>query len=233
MNLPSIAESVLELPLQNRFARQQGQVRGNRREFELGHVYPEAGSSERCVGCSTAHLEFMAYADVEKPTLLMSLHFLHPILRSTGSIELKAGSIESFESLNELIVDGRHFMSGHESIERELKLPPFTPESISAHRASFPFRFYPWREFEPVRDARHQIAGAIVRSQAGIEGVVEVRIEPAATDAFKINVELQNHSRANDAESPDGLLLRTLVSANVVVRASDAELVCVTAHAAD
>jgi hypothetical protein len=173
----------------------------------------------------------------DKPSLLVSLQFLHPMSRIVGSVsaretELGGGLAQSFQSLHELTIEGRLFQAGREAVEREFKTPPFPLNPLAPSRARFPFRFYASREFEPIRDYNQQIVGAILRCQEGLEGMMAIAAEPAGQNFFKITFRVENRTRMDDAEAKnhDAILLRTYFSTRSLLRAIGGEFASPTGH---
>src|SRR5579883_245102 len=138
----------------------------DRQQFALGEIYPQTGNRDTGMESAIVETDCFIRANVERPWLKLTIRFLHPTERVVGSLsarvtELGGGLAQSFQTLRELSVDGRQFRPGQESVQREINPPPLTLDSRAVSQSSFPFRFYAAREFEPIRDSEHEIAGAI------------------------------------------------------------------------
>ncbi|HZV35208.1 MAG TPA: hypothetical protein VFB72_11600, partial [Verrucomicrobiae bacterium] len=143
------------------------------------------------------------------------------------------GLAQSFQSLNAIMVEGRRFDAGREVVERELKCSPLMFDADSPSHLNLPFRFYASREFEPLRDRNQKIAGAILRCQEGIEGLMQISAEPVGARSFKISASIENHTQLGEIESQDydAVLLRSLVSLRISMRSKGAEFISSPAYA--
>jgi hypothetical protein len=232
MNSVLFEETIQTKAREEDFSSQpQGHGSKEWRRYKFGQLYPQAnGVREHVTAPSCLRVECVAQAQAEKPSLIASLRFLHPMSRIVGSIsarlnELGGGMAQSFQSVNELIIEGRRYYAGREALEREIKTGPLTLETHSTSRVNVPFRFYASREFEPVRNRNEQIAGAILRSQEGIAGSMAIASEPMGPNLFKISLCLHNHSRLDETESQklDAVLLHAFISVRISVQLTRGE----------
>lgn len=199
--------------------------------FPLGEIYPE-NCSIRHNGIGKNTQECLVRVNEENASLSVVVRFLHPTLRTVGSLsartnEFGPGLAQSFQPLREFSLEGRLFQAGQESVQREVKPAPVPLDILSPARVTFPFRFYASRDYEPIRNCKQQIVGATLHRQEGLEGLLEMTVESAGIQAFKFTVRLVNRTPLARMESRnhEDVLLRTFVSAHIIVRANGAEFV--------
>lgn len=209
------------------------QMSGERKRFKFPPIYPEtkaAHSQARTPSVIQAHCGVVAQG--ERPMIVANLHFLHPVSQIVGIIsarvnELSGGLTQSFQPRDEITIEGRTFHAGREAVEREVSAAPLSLNPDSPLRFKLPFRFYASRDFEPIRDRRQQIAGAILRCQEGIEGAMQIAVDPVEQNLFRISIRLENHTRTEPMESQghDTTFLRTMISAHIALHAKGCEFI--------
>jgi hypothetical protein len=125
-----------------------------------------------------------------------------------------------------LEVNGRLFQTWQEAAERDVQLPGINLSETLIQPQHLTFTFPSRREAEVLRDeGSGQIKGCIVRRQQAIEGTIEVAMERAAQDAFKLTVRILNLTPFEDAEqkSRDEALMRSFVSTHTILGVRDGE----------
>lgn len=144
-------------------------------------------------------------------------------------------SSSHFRMVSSLEVNGRLFQPWQEAVEREVSLGDLKPGELKAQPHLKAFSFPGSETFEMLRDEKSGVvAGAIVRRQQPIEGVIEVRIEPGApTDTInrhsplKLTVRILNQTPLELAEqrSRDDALMRSFVSTHTILNVEHGEFV--------
>ncbi len=143
--------------------------------------------------------------------------FLHLTNRELGKIPEPADEVpETFEAVPSLEINGELYHAWQEAMERTVELPAF---KLEAPITTFPFSFPDSREIEPIRDQDGKIAGLIIRTQAELNGEIEVRIEPAEHGLSRITVRIRNTAPLENAQdqSRDTALLRSFVSTHAIL----------------
>src|SRR5581483_6700079 len=155
----------------------------NRQRFTFGRVYPESYSvahngAEPCV----IQTECLMRSRSETPAINITVRFLHPMAREVSAPATPQPASAScakprFHLVPELQVDGEHYQTWQEAVEREIKLHPFQLQGRAPRRSSLPFSFPLVRASEPICDRQGKVAGLILRRQEELAGVVEIATE--------------------------------------------------------
>ncbi len=179
----------------------RGSSTKNRRErFTFGRVYPEAYSlAEKGAEPSLMQTECLLRKTGDSPRLNVRVRFLQPLAREVGAFAIpletwRDGLTPEFHIVPELRVGKEVFTSWHEAVEREVSAPALTLDSNSPSGLKLPFRFFGFRDLEPVRDSEKRAVGLILRRQETVEGNLEINAQPLEGGLFKITVGIQNTS---------------------------------------
>ena len=199
----------------------------NRQRFTFGRVYPEAYSVAQN-GVEPCMMQTECLVEGRSPTLEVKVRFLHPMSREIGRLP---SSIEEdrepgpFEKIPELRVGDKIYQSWQEAVEREVSVQPLSLRSLSEGMKSVAFEFPECRTAERIFDAEQRPAGAILRRQEAIEGLVEIAAETVDTGMFKITVRIINRSLLANGylEDQDAVLMRTLASTHTILRVEDGD----------
>jgi hydrogenase maturation protease len=202
--------------------------------FAGGRLYPEACSrahdgAEPCAMQTECLVEGLPGA----LTLEIAVRFLHPILRDIGALAVPlrhmpaADNPDFFHVVPELTVDGRHYASWQETVERTVRLPAVTAARLLERPATVNFGFPAARSLEPIRNHLGLITGLIVREQEALSGSVELSAEPVDAAVTKITLRLVNQTPAprggfGDSDEAD---LRTFAAAHAILHVRDGAFV--------
>ena len=199
----------------------------NRQRFTFGRVYPEAYSVAQN-GAEPCMMQTECLVEGRSPTLEVKVRFLHPMSREIGRLP---SSIEEdrepgpFETIPELRVGDKIYQSWQEAVEREVGVQPLSLRSLSEGMKSVAFEFPQCQTAERIFDAEQRPAGAILRRQDAIEGLVEIAAKTVDTGMFKITVRIINRSLLANGylEDQDAVLMRTLASTHTILRVEDGD----------
>jgi hypothetical protein len=201
----------------------------NQQRFNFGVVYPQSFSdAQKGTDPWTMHTECLVEGNLTAK-LEVQVRFLQLAERSVEAVSEPAlsSSDRKFVPVKALAVDGQTFYSWQEAVERELKIPATDLESLGRYALQRPFHLVPSTDDEELRNTQNDLMGRIVRTQQSIDGLVEVRAQQVADQAFKITVSVRNITPLEDAPSVsrEFALMRSLVSAHVVLGIESGEFV--------
>ncbi len=171
----------------------------NQQRFTFGGVYPPSWEQDTSSVQAQVLLAGGEQAEVE-----VRVRFLHVVRRQVLAIEAPTAAPEPVE---ELIADGRHFVTWDEAVEREL--------------APGPIRIAAGEQLETIE------GGAIERSWQALEGEVSLTRETLAPGLSRMTVLVENATPWGGGAREDALR-RTLCSTHVVMRADGGEWVSLT-----
>jgi hypothetical protein len=193
----------------------------NQQRFNFGVVYPqifsERNSTDPWVMRSECLLQGTTASRVE-----VRVRCLQVVERSVE--EMAKGE---FRPVKSLTVDGRTFYSWQEAVERETAIPSSAVEDLLSQPVTVPLQLPASAAEEVLADSRGAVVGRILRTQQAIDGSITLEAHAAAPDIFKITVWVAN---TTPIERPaqitrDSALLRSLVSAHVVLGVENGEFV--------
>jgi hydrogenase maturation protease len=203
----------------------------NQQRFNFGVVYPQSftqaqkGSDPWTMGTECL-VQGTALSQLE-----VRVRFLQLMERSVE--ETAEGHLDPHEHVAEfrpvksLALEGQTYYSWQEAAERELDIPSTDLASLSRHPVQRPFHLPASTAEEALRNQAGQLVGRIVRTHQAIDGSMYVAAHPVAENVFKIVVRVKNVTEIDQAEhvSRDYGLMRSLVSAHVVLGIEDGEFV--------
>ena len=206
--------------------------RKNRQRFTFGRVYPQAYSeAQNGAEPFVMQTECLLQGQGEISTLEVRVRFLHPMARTVGLLpgpvpELPA-DIEpaSFSSVPELRIDDKLNQTWQEAVEREVRSSHHLLRSLAGQTLSVPFHFSMSLAFEPIRDCRSQVIGAIIRQQQRVQGTINIAVQPLDEKVFKTRVTVENHTplSENDLNQPEEVLMRTFASTHTILESDRGE----------
>ena len=192
----------------------------NQQRFNFGVLYPQIFSEEQNVTDPwSLRSECLVQGSVLS-RIEVRVRFLQLVDRSVDEIVDGA-----FRPVRSLKVDGDTFHTWQEAVERELTVPATDVDMLNRHPILHPFQMSPQLTEELVRDNRKQPVGRIVRTQQAIDGSLSVVAHAVAENSFKVVVEVRNCTAIGKGAGRDLALLRSLVSAHVVLGVEDGEFV--------
>jgi hypothetical protein len=179
--------------------------------------------------------ECLVRARTNAPALEVSVRFLQPVAREVGvppaplPLPDAVGHGEP-ELVPVLRVDDQIYQSWREAVERRVSFPPQDLRALAARPQTVAFSFVASRTLEPIYDCRTEVAGVIVRRQAGLSGTVAVTVEPLDAQVFKLRVSIANRTPVapSDLDNQDAVLMRTLASTHTILCVSGGDFFSMT-----
>lgn len=210
--------------------------RKNRTRFTFGRVYPEAYSvSQRGAEPFTMQTECLIRARTDAPALEVTVRFLQPVAREVGVLPAASPSPDvpgqrEPKLVPELRVDDKVYQSWQEAVERQVRLPAQDLRALAARPHRVAFAFDASRTLEPIYDGRNQVAGVIVRRQAGLSGVVEAAVDPVDAQVLKVRVSIANRTPVPPCglDDQDAVLMRTFASTHTILCVSGGDFLSMT-----
>lgn len=203
----------------------------NRQRFNFGVLYPRSYSDAQS-GSDAWNMQTECLVQGNSLTNIeIRARFLKLVTRSArklAKLGLQSGAAPAYEHASVIEVDGRIFTPWQEAIECEVAVPPFNLEELVKTPLEMAFAFPEKEETELLRDAKGRIAGQIARKQESVCGAVEVTVRRERDSIFKLQVRVKNlTSLAVQAHevSRDAALMRSLVSAHILLGAVDGEFI--------
>lgn len=200
----------------------------NRKRWNFGVVHPQAWSLASGGADSwTMQTECLVLSGTNT-AIDVKVRFLHLVSREAAERLDREARIEDGESriedggwrtVESLEVDGRVFHTWQEAVERDVRADDLALTALLEAPFRMEFAFPSMRAVEPLRGADARLAGALIRTQEAIEGVVEVQAERAGPEVTKITVRVSNTTPVDDpgARTSDEILLRALVSTHTII----------------
>jgi hypothetical protein len=180
----------------------------NRQRFNFGVLYPEAYAAGAPAGSADrSFLQTECLMDAYRGAALdVTVRFLHLVERMS--------------------VRGDLAQPWQEAIEREVRMERHPIRALAGGAPRSCFSFAAAEQIEPLA-AGGEIVGTVTRRQRRIDGEIEVGARPCAGGVHRVTVRLLNRSSIADVPDParDELLLRSLVSAHVILTVSDGEFI--------
>jgi hypothetical protein len=196
----------------------------NRQRFNFGVLYPrpysEAQSGSDAWSIQT---ECLVRGD-SVSTVEIRLRFLKLIARSVRATE---AAVER-QSVSAIDGDGNLVVTWQEAIECEVTLPVCKLEGLVATPVEWRFPFPAKEVTEPLRRANGTVAGIVTRKQESVRGVVEGKVFPVTEGVFRLQVRVKNltpFDGMGTEATRDSALMRSLVSAHVLLGVADGEFV--------
>jgi hypothetical protein len=204
----------------------------NRQRFNFGVLYPKS-YSEAQTGSDAWSLQteclmqggFLAAVEIK-------VRFLRLVARSIRKVNESVSHSDGtlvFHNVDKLVVDGKVFGPWQEATEREVTVPARNLNALIEVPVEWQFNFPAREEMELVRDANNQVVGLIARKLEAVCGTAEIKAERLAEEVFKVQVRVKNLTTSEEFDaglvSRDSILMRSLVSAHVVLGAVDGHFV--------
>lgn len=180
----------------------------NQQRWTFGGIYPrahhEAHPDDRCEMLSECLLKGGPDSGVE-----VRVRFLHVVRRQV----MQRGP-EGLAPVEELTIDAERHLSWEEATEREVvgELSP------GDEAAQVTIENPAGQEQEELRDGAGEPVGAIVRTWKGIEGTMELGVQPLRHGLVRLSVKVVNDTPWSGGTREDALK-RTFCSSHAVLRA--------------
>lgn len=207
----------------------------NRQRFNFGVLYPKSHSDAQ-TGSDAWSLQVECLVEESSHAAIeVRVRFLKLVNRSVWKITSSPSEDPAvYESVASLELDGRVFTPWQEAIECEVIVPVIRLNGLTTASVQCNFDF-PAKEESEILGGKSAL-GMIKRNQDSVSGVVEIKAERAADRIFKVQVRvtnltpLQTVSRDADRDTDrmtgrEQALMRSLLSAHVVMSAADGQFV--------
>jgi hypothetical protein len=205
----------------------------NRQRFNFGVLYPKAYSDAQTGSDSwnmqtECLVEGASYSAIE-----LRVRFLKLVARSFRKLQEPASADKPEESLalepaSLLEVDDTTVAPWQEAIECEVAVPACNLNALTTAPVEWKFAFPAKEESELLRDGNGQLVGKILRKQESVQGIVEIKAVLLADGLFQAQVRVENVTALHEEScgiGRDGALMRSLVSAHVLLGAVDGQFV--------
>jgi hypothetical protein len=206
--------------------------RKNRQRFTFGRVYPRAyGAAQKGAESFAMQTECLLRSHGEMPTLEVRVRFLHPMDRTIGLLsapvqELPADiEADSFSLVPELQINDKLYQAWQEAVEREVRSSPLPLDRVAGESLLLPFQFSGSLAFDPIRDRRDLVIGAIIRRQENLDGTIRVAAQPTEGQVYRISVRVENHTPMStcDLDQQEEVLMRTFASTHTILESDRGE----------
>lgn len=203
----------------------------NRQRFNFGMLYPKS-HSEAQTGSDAWSLQTECLVEESSQAAIeVRLRFLKLVNRSVWKITTSSSDSPAvYEPVSSLELVGRVFTPWQEAIECEVVVPVIRLDGLTTASVEFNFDF-PAKEESEILGGKPALA-MIKRNQDAVSGLVEIKAERAADRIVKVQVRVTNLTPfqpvSRDADRVIGreqALMRSLVSAHVVLSATDGQFV--------
>jgi hydrogenase maturation protease len=190
----------------------------NRQRFNFGVLY-QRSYSEAQVGSDAWCLQTECLVEGDSlSTIEVRVRYLKLVSRS----------VRALTPSQPVGADARASAPWQEAVECEVNLPVYELQALVESQREWKFSSPAKEEVEELRNGDGSIGGMIARNQESIFGVVELKAVPVAEGIFKIHVQVKNLTEfdANTAnDGRDAALMRSLVSAHVVLGVADGKFI--------
>jgi hydrogenase maturation protease len=205
----------------------------NRQRFNFGVLYPKSYSQGQ-TGSDAWSLQTECLVEgTLHAAIEVKVRFLKLVNRSVWKLRPSCSSEDGsagYESVAALEVDGRVFTPWQEAIECEVTVPVSKLNALTTTSMQRNFDFPAKEESENL--GGKCALGLMKRNQESICGVVEIKVERAVDGIFKVRVRVRNltsfQAVSRDADTVinrEQALMRSLLSAHVVLSATDGQFV--------
>ena len=190
----------------------------NRQRWGVGILYPPEyhevrGGTEH----SGMHVECLLHCK-DSATLQLELRFLQSQARQL--FQTLDGATQPVPSL---MVDGRPLESWDEAVTRSVE---FELEVSEGARKNFGFGFPALSETTTPGNGADAAIGELTRTQHEIQGMIDVAVQRVQRDLVQLKIDLENTTTLeSDVIERDTVLLRSLLSAHIILSVSGGEFI--------
>lgn len=209
----------------------------NRQRFNFGVLYPRSYSEAQSDSDAWSMQTECLVEATERTAIEVKVRFLKLVDRSVWKLTETAADRDDrdamfgFEPAATLEIDGKTFAAWQEAIECEISVPP-TNLTMLEVPLEWPFAIPAKDEPEHLHYADGRLAGAVIRRQELVRGMVEISAARVADGIFKLHVNVKNLTAfATPVKNETGehtrnyALMHSLVSAHVVLGAAEGDFV--------
>jgi hypothetical protein len=204
----------------------------NRQRWTFGGVYPRiychatGGAEPSCIQTQCL-LE-----GGDNTQVAVRVRFLHPLVRDVGELpealtEWPQTHEPEFKRVPSLTLGDTLWHSWQEATEREVALRDYRLEDLLRQSVSLPFVFQGWRESVPLKDDANRFGGVLVRTQATVQGRVELSAESVGWGIHRLTVRIENDTQMDPSSVTDRehASLYSLASTHTILDADSGQFV--------
>lgn len=185
----------------------------NRQRWTFGTIYPPGyGEVNRGTESASMHTEFLLRAcDPQRVKLHCRLRFLHLLTRRSSNVDVSSPELGTLPG------------SWDEATPRasDFELSP-TPQEPIFHQ----FHFSGCDQTAPAQDHQSDPLASVTEAQHEVIGSLRVSTERLVRNGLKITIDLRNETPfTGDAENRPQALLRSLLSAHLILSVDNGEFV--------
>jgi hypothetical protein len=196
----------------------------NRCRWTFGGLLPRSYSdATNGTDAWTMQVQCLVQAD-QDAALNVTVRFLHLMQRTIGVLnspcrELPLGNDPPYDAVDSLVLDGQHYQTWQEAVERDVALGPIPLKSLLNRTQAESFAFPASHMLERLGNPDGQILAVAIRDQQAINGSAEIVLKPVEMDVFRLTVRIFNRVALENAEfrSRDDALMRALVATHAVM----------------
>ncbi len=204
----------------------------NQQRWNFGVIFPPA-YSDRQSGADRSHMQTQVLVLGDpSASVLIKVRCLRLVERVAGYLAEPLAKLPElgepeFRGAQTIEINGRLFESWQEAAECDIELPSYDLAEIVAGPILRDFTLRATKALEEVRDGSGLIAGLIIRTQAAVEGIIQISAEELNDGLYRITVRIANCTPLDDttAANRDRALAQSLVSAHTILRARNGKFV--------
>jgi hypothetical protein len=204
----------------------------NRQRWTFGGVYPKV-YSHATGGAEPWYIQTQCLLEGGDDTqVAVCVRFLHPLARDVGELpdalsEWPQTREPEFKRVPSLALGDTLLHSWQEATEREVTLPDCRLDDLLRQSVSLPFVFQGWHESVPLKDDANRFCGVLVRTQATVQGRVELSAEIVGRRVYRLTVRVENDTQMNPSSVTDRehASLYSLASTHTILGANNGQFV--------
>jgi hydrogenase maturation protease len=202
----------------------------NRQRWTFGGLFPEdyvrthdngdaSGNQTECLVCGTPETTI--------ETVIRFLHLTARLVGETDGTPSDSHTFDDFRPVETLRVGGQLYHSWQEAEEREVHLGEVALRELMDRPRRVPFTFLGGRRTEPLRGARGEIAGVMVREQQTVKGEIEALARKIEDGLFRLTVRVENRTPTADGPHTERevAVLRSLASSHTLLGVRGGEFI--------
>jgi hydrogenase maturation protease len=204
----------------------------NRQRWTFGGVYPQAYSQAQRGADAWAVQTECLVVGAESARIDLKLRFLHLLARQIGELRrplpnLPQGSEPDFRVVPALQVGQTLHQTWQEAVERDFDIADLPLSDLHNSPQHITFAFPGARTLEPMHDPEGMVVGVVVREQQHIEGTIELAVERAGDQTFKLTICVANRTPLEQSAQldRDTALLRSFASTHLVLGVQGGEFI--------
>ena len=185
----------------------------NRQRWTFGGLYPRAYSEAQSASDPWRMQTQFLIEGGPNALLEAEVGFLQSITREVAE-RADDGVMHQVEALD---IDGRRYQSWQEAIERRVVVRASHLSDLIASPKATPFAFSTAQESETLRDSQGHDAGALIRTQAAMKGVICIHAELVDANYTRVTLTVENHTACDEHATRDATACTTFASTHAVL----------------